>query len=162
MGESHRPNPTQTAIRQIERAERDRQIIELARRGKTTADIARLIGCNPSRVTDARRRALAEVVAEKYADVEYYRAEALERLSVLLDAIWDRAATGDHQHVAEARRIIADMADYTGAKVPLKLDILGAPSEVDLAIQRLDDEIDRRARSAAGETAPAAGVAGRD
>lgn len=159
MNPDGRPNPQQTMDKILVRLERDERIIELTRRGQTIRAIAREVGCDTGTVLHTRKKAIAEARDAMFADVRMYTAESMERLSALLDAIWDRAMTGDHQHVAEARRIIAEMAAFTGAKAPIRVEI--QESAVDAALRELAAELDRRAGGAAGETVALEGTQGR-
>lgn len=159
MNPDGRPHPQHTADKVLARLERDEQIIELTRRGKAVREIAREVGCGVSVVSEVRKAAIAEARDYRFADSLMYAAQSMDRLGALLNAIWDRAMTGDHQHVAEARRIVADMDAITGARAPIKVE-LTPESAIDADIRRLVEELDRRAAGPVGQPAPVEGAQG--
>lgn len=148
-----------TADKVLARLERDERIIELTRRGKSIRVIAREVGCDVNTVLNTRKQAIAAARDEMFADVRMYTAESLERLAALLDAIWDKAMTGDHQHVAEARRLISEMGNFTGAKAPVRHEF--GESDVDRALREMDAVLNRRVAEAAGQIAGVEGEARR-
>jgi hypothetical protein len=158
MGESRRPHPTRTAQKVIEYAERDREIVRLKRRGLTYDEIAATGICTKDAARIVVNKRAREARDEMFTETALYVAESLDRLSALLDAIWDRAMDGDEKAVAEARRIVSDMGDYTGAKAPIRHE--WGESDVDRALRELESELDRRAREAAGQAPPLAIEAG--
>jgi transcriptional regulator with XRE-family HTH domain len=152
------PHPQQTAVKQLERAEKDRLIVELKRRGLSYPEIARQTGVPISTARDSVVRATREAQSLLFPEVALYVAEALDRLGGLLNAIWDRAMEGDDKAIGEARRIISDMGDYTGAKSPIRLEV--GESDVDRQIRELTELLDERSRAVAGQADHPARVAG--
>jgi len=151
MGESHRPRPGQTAIDRLKRAERDREIIQLRRRGTTYQSISELTGVSVQTaaavVSDAARQA-ADLM---FTDASLYVAEKLDQLGMLLNAVWDKAMGGDVKAVDAARHILSDMSDYTGARAPIQYSL--GETDVDRAIRQLEEDLNTRARQAAEQAA---------
>lgn len=159
MNPDGRPHPQHTAEKVLARLERDEQIIELTRRGKAVRVIAREVGCDLNTVLRTRKRSIAEAQDYMFADVRMYVAESLERLSALLDAIWDAAMAGNIKALTEARLIISAMGDFTGAKAPVRHDF--GESDVDRALREMDAVLNRRVAEAAREAADVEGEARR-
>lgn len=153
-----RPHPYQTAVKQLERAEKDRRIVELKRRGLSYTEIAEQTGVPISTARDSVVRATREAQSLLFPEVALYVAEALDRLGSLLSAVWDRAMMGDDKAIGEARRIISDMGDYTGAKSPIKLEV--GEADVDRQIRELTELLDERSRTATRQADHSARVAG--
>jgi hypothetical protein len=158
MGESRRPHPQQTAEKLLARAERDRRIVELKRRGRTYAEIAFEVGCDKNTARVAFMAAVREAAADRFTETALYVAEHMEQLGALLDAVWDRAMRGDDKATAEARRIIMAMADLDGSKAPVKHEF--GESDLDRSIRELGEVLNRRAAAAEGQDAHAALDAG--
>lgn len=158
MGDSRRPHPTQTANKVLDRAERDREIVAMRRRGMTHAEIVEATGVSRDTIRRAVLTAVREAQGDLFAETALYVAESLDRLSALLNAVWDRAMDGDDKAVAEARRIISDMSDYTGAKAPIRHE--WGESDVDRALRELDEVLNARAAEAAGQAGGPAVEAG--
>lgn len=137
----------------LARAEKKTEVVKLRRKGVTFDDITAMTGI--PRATAARwvRAELDQQVAELNTEVGHLRMESLDRLGALLNACWDRAMAGSHQHIAEARRIIDSMADYTGAKVPITFQL--GVGDVDPILAELQRELDRRSAALEGEVVPA-------
>lgn len=138
----------------LARMEKKAEVVKLRRTGMTYDDITAATGT--PRGTAARwvKEEMEAQAKELGREVRFLRAEALDRLGALLAACWDRATAGSYQHIAEARRIISDMADYTGAKVPVKFQL--GVGDVDEVLAELQRELDRRAADLEGEIVPAA------
>lgn len=133
----------------LARAEKKTEVIKLRRKGVTYDDVTAMTGI--PRATAARwvREEMDKQVGELSTEVGHLRVESLDRLGALLNACWDRAMAGSHQHIAEARRLISDMADYTGAKVPVTFQL--GVGDVDPILAELQREIDRRSAALEGE-----------
>jgi hypothetical protein len=157
MGETRHPHPMQTASKVLEREERNRQIVALKRAGLSTREVAERVACGINTVTDVHKSAIAEVRAEMFTDTALYVAESLDRLGALLAALMPRALAGDVKCATECRLIVSAMADFTGAKAPVKHE--WQESDIDRAIRELGQVLDNRAREDARETADAQGAA---
>jgi hypothetical protein len=152
------PHPQQTAVKQLERAEKDRQIVMLKRRGLSYTEIAEQTGVPISTARDSVVRATREAQSLLFPEVALYVAEKLDQLGALLNAVWDDAMAGDIKAVESARHLLSDMSDYTGAKSPIKLEV--GESDVDRQIRELTELLDERSRAVAGQADHPARVAG--
>lgn len=132
----------------LARAEQKTEVVKLRRTGMTYDDISAATGTPRATASRWVQEELAQQSAELSTEVTHLRAESLDRLTALLNACWARAMAGSHQHIAEARRLISDMADLTGAKAPVKFDL--GVGDVDPILAELQREIDRRADALEG------------
>lgn len=130
-------------------AERAQEMVEARRAGKPYHEIAADHGISKSQAFRVVVGAMREARDLMLGEAELYRVEAIDRLTALLGACWDRAMAGSDKHLGEARRIINDLADYTGAKLPVVVEI--GESDVDRALRQLDRLLDERARAAEGQ-----------
>lgn len=129
--------PKQQVLQQLDAAKKRREAIELKRSGMSLDEIV-ATGLYASRgaVSNAIKAGMKMAREEMFAEAELYRAEQLGRLEALLHSCWDRALAGSYQHIAEARRIISDIGDLTGAKAPVRFEI--GEGDVDRLLARLD------------------------
>lgn len=106
----------------------------------------------------AAHNALQRLKAETVATADLYRTEALDRLNALLNACWEKAMAGSERHIDQARKIISDMADLTGAKAPVRVEI--GEGDIDRLLAGLDAELHRRSAAIPGEVVGGAIEAG--
>lgn len=137
----------------LDRAEKKREVIELRRKGVTFDDISVITGIGRSTAHNWVKTELQAKAAELSREVGELRVESMSRLEALLEACWPKAMLGSHQHIAEARRIISDLSDLTGAKAPVKFE-LGA-GDVDRALAEAQRILDERAAAIDAEVVPA-------
>jgi AraC-like DNA-binding protein len=141
-----------------EAARKHKRAIELKRAGWSLDDIAAEVGyANRSGVTRAIKAAMERSRSEMFVSAELYRAESLERLEALLKACWQPAMNGSKDHIAEARRIVSDIGDLTGAKAPIRIEV--GESDIDRLLAGLESELGRRAAAIEGEVVPSSGIA---
>lgn len=149
-------------------AQNQRAALEMKRRGMKLDDIV-AAGLYSSRgaASVAIKSAMERSRREMFVEAELYRAESLDRLESLLNACWDQAIRGSKDHIAEARRIISDIGDLTGAKAPIKFEI--GEGDVDRLLASIDARLEQldpgRAGTLEGEIVPGeieAGPAGAD
>jgi hypothetical protein len=134
-------------------AQKQRQAMEMKRKGATYDEIAAEVGyAYRAGAHHAIKAALEQSRREMFTETELYRAESLERLEALLKACWDRAIAGSKDHIAEARRIISDIGDLTGAKAPIRIEV--GESDIDRLLAGLDAELARRSAAFEGEVVP--------
>ena len=141
-------------------AELRAEVIRLRRAGKMYDEVTAMTGVPRGTAHRWVKEALKAAAAELGEISEVYRAESMDRLTVLLGACWDRAVKGSDKHISEARRIISDMNDLMGAKAPVQVEI--GESDVDRLLRDALEEFgrrtgadDRQAATAAGDQAPA-------
>jgi hypothetical protein len=158
VGETRHPHPMLTAKKILEREERNAEIIHLKRLGHSHREIAKMVGCHPDTITDVHREAIAEVRDQMFTDTALYVAESLDRLGALLAAMMPRALAGDVKCATECRLIVSAMADFTGAKAPVRHE--WQESDVDRAIRELGEVLERRAGADAGQAADPADASG--
>jgi hypothetical protein len=133
-----------------ERAQRHRRAMELKRAGWSYDEIAAEVGyANRSGVHKAIKSALEASRREMFTEAETYRALLLDRLETLLKACWEPATKGSKDHIAEARRIISDIADLTGAKAPIRVEV--GEGDIDRLLAGLDAVLQQRSATLEGE-----------
>lgn len=131
-----------------EAAERDAEIIRQRRSGMLLREIADHHGISTTHTARIIKDAMIQARDLMLGEADLYRVEAIDRLTALLNACWDKAIAGSDKHLAEARRIIDSLADYTGARMPLVVEI--GESDVDRALRELSQLLDSRSAEAEG------------
>lgn len=144
-----RPHPKQKVAYRMEKSERNAAIISAIRRGQPYADISRDFDLSVAHIHRIARTALADMRETLFTEVEMYRAQQLERLGLLLNAIWDRAMMGDEKAVDAARRVIADISRITGVYSEVQIQI--GESDVDRLLRESLEELNRRAAAVEGQ-----------
>lgn len=142
--------PKQQTLQQIQAAAKQQKAIEIMREGGKLDDIvaAGLYASRGSAHT-AIRQALDRSRREMFGEAELYRAQQLDRLESLLGFVWPKAKSGDEKAVAEARRIISDIGDLTGAKMPVQIEF--GEGDIDRLLAGLDKVLNGRAAADQGE-----------
>jgi hypothetical protein len=138
--------------------EKRRKAAELRRLGNSWDDVAAGAGfSDKASAYKGVKALLKEHQSLAYDEIALYRQESLDRLTDLLRVAMTKALAGDEKMMREARLIISQIDDLTGAKAPVQVQI--GESDVDRTIRELSAEIDRRAaaaaREAVGDQAPA-------
>jgi hypothetical protein len=143
--------PTPVSVpRKADAIEKRLKALEVRRTGASYDEVARQSGYNSRGAAYvAVQAALEQSRQEMFKSAELYRAESLERLNALLKACWDRAMEGSERHIDQARKIISDIGDLTGAKAPVRVQV--EEGDIDRLLARLDDELNRRAAAIPGE-----------
>lgn len=144
-----RPHPRRKAGVRMELTERKTAIISAVRRGRRAADIAEEFGVSERQVYRVADEALTQMQTGLFNEVEKYRAQALDRYGALLDAVWDKAMTGDEKSVESARRLVDSIGRITGVLSQVTVQI--GESDVDRALRELDELLNRRAASVEGQ-----------
>lgn len=125
---------------------------ELRRLGNTWDDVAAGSGyADGASAYSAVKALLKEHQSLAYDEIGLYRQESLDRLTDLLKVAMTGALKGDEKMMREARLLISQIDDLTGAKAPVQFQI--GESDVDRTIRELSAELDRRANAAAREAA---------
>lgn len=129
--------PKQQVVREHDAAKKRREAIRIVREGGKLDDVVSA-GLYASRgaASVAIKTGMQEARREMFVEAELYRAQQLDRLETLLSYVWPRCKSGDDKAIAEARRIISDIGDLTGAKAPVRLEI--GEGDVDRLLARLD------------------------
>lgn len=120
---------------QISAVERQRQALELRKRGMSYSDIAAAIGYkSPSGAHQAVAHALKKTLRE---EADGLREMEAERLDALLDAVWDKAMRGNKDAVDRVLRIMERRARLLG------LDAQGPTAAISSDGQTLTVVMDR-------------------
>jgi IS30 family transposase len=120
---------THTTIgEQLEDAERDQQIIALARAGLPTRRIAERVGCHHATAARVVKRLLDETVADQKEEAHAYRARQVERLTDRIARIHESLeGDPDNKDLLKALATFeALLARITGADRP---DVVTATTE---------------------------------
>lgn len=130
--------PKRDMVAQHDAAIKRRKAIEIVREGGKLDDVVSA-GLYASRgaASKAIKDGMRQAQAEMFTEAELYRAQQLDRLETLLSYIWPRCKNGDDRAISEARRIISDIGDLTGAKAPVRVEI--GEGDVDRLLARLDE-----------------------
>lgn len=148
------PNAKSEAIYR-QRAEAAR----LKRMGNTWEEVAATVGYGSrGQAYNAVKALMKEHQSLAYTEIAMYRQESLDRLEMLLKAAMPGALKGDEKMMREARLIISQIDDLTGAKAPVQVQI--GESDVDRALRELSIELDRRSAEVASEAAGAQAALG--
>lgn len=120
---------------QISAVERQRQALELRKRGMSYSDIAAAIGYkSPSGAHQAVAHALKKTLRE---EADGLREMEAERLDALLNAVWDKAMRGNKDAVDRVLRIMERRARLLG------LDAQGPTAAISSDGQALTAVMDR-------------------
>lgn len=135
-------SPKRNLIQEHDAAQKQRRAIEIVREGGKLDDVvAAGIYASRGAASNAIKSGMQRSRREMFAEAELYRAQQLDRLESLLSYIWPRAKMGDDKAVAEARRIISDIGDLTGAKAPVRFEI--GEGDVDRLLASIDAQLEQ-------------------
>lgn len=116
---------------------------EMRRKGHQWQEIADEVGfASRGAACAAVKELLREHQSLAYEEIALYRQESLDRLTDLLKVAMTKAIGGDEKMMREARLIISQMDDLTGAKAPIKVEI--GESDVDRLLREAEAELGRR------------------
>lgn len=161
MGEQTPVNITHPDAEREQVYRRRMKAAELRRLGNTWEDIAVQVGyADRQSAHGAVKLLLKEHQSLAYSEIALYRQESLDRLTTLLKVAMEKALLGDEKMMREARLIISQIDDLTGAKAPIQLEI--GESDVDRTLRELSAELDRRAAEAASQAARGEAATGGD
>jgi hypothetical protein len=149
--------PKQQRVREHDSYQKRLKAMQIVREGGKLDDVVSAgIYASRGAASLAIRTGMEQARREMFAEAELYRAQQLDRLETLLSYIWPRCTSGDEKAVAEARRIISDIGDLTGAKAPVQVEIGG--SDVERFLRAIDAQLEQllggRAPTLEGEVVP--------
>ncbi|MFF6844725.1 sigma factor-like helix-turn-helix DNA-binding protein [Streptomyces tanashiensis] len=133
---THHGSPTvpPSKAKQAVIAQRRSEMLTMKIQGRTAAQIADHFGVSPSTARSDLSRAIRKARQLEVQDAELYRFIQGARLEHLLRAVWP-AATGvpgpdgeavvDLKASEQARKLIVDISDLFGLKVPVRTEISG-------------------------------------
>ncbi|MGW3401199.1 hypothetical protein [Streptomyces zhihengii] len=114
---------------QVEVAERRAKLVKLRRAGINFEDPQILALGYTSRQAASKdfHRTLKKHAAQEAAEVAVYRQESKERLLALLAAVWPDAVAPEPDLKAheQARKIVSDLDELLGTKMPVRAEISG-------------------------------------
>lgn len=153
--------PKQQVAREHDAAVKRREAIKIVREGGKLDDVV-AAGWYHSRgaASNAIKRGMQEARREMFVEAELYRAQQLDRLESLLAYIWPRTVNGDEKAIAEARHIISDIGDLTGAKAPVRLEV--GEGDLDRLLAGLDAVLNGRSAPDSSEIVDGEVVADED
>lgn len=102
----------------IQRAERQRRIVALAKGGASVERIAELLGCHERIVDNALRKAVSSSAKTSAREIESIREMSLQRLDAMLLAIWTKVQEGNLRAIDRALRIEQQRAKLAGIDKP--------------------------------------------
>lgn len=106
-------------------SERRAQILRMKVEGHDAASIAAHFEMSPNTVRKDITRAVRKAKDLEIQEADLYRQVQLTRLETLLLAVWADAKAGDVRASEQARKLIADITDLTGVKIPVRTEISG-------------------------------------
>ncbi len=137
-------------------AEKQRRALALRRGGATYDQISKELGyAGASRAYNLVKDAIAAIPREEAIEV---REMELQRLDVMLVALWPKARAGHAESVDRILRIMKRRAEYLGLDAPKKQEHSGpdgGPIELDAAGERVRSRLALlAARAGTGEATP--------
>jgi hypothetical protein len=106
-------------------AQRRAEILRMKVEGHDAASIAPHFNVSPGAVRKDITRAVRKAKDLEIQEADLYRQVQLTRLESLLLAVWPDAREGDVRASEQARKLIADITDLTGVKIPVRTEISG-------------------------------------
>jgi len=106
-------------------SERRAEILRMKVQGHSTAAIAAHFNMAPATIRKDVQRAFRKARDLELQEADLYRQVQLTRLETLLLAVWPEAQNGDVKASEQARKLIADITELTGVKVPVRTEISG-------------------------------------
>jgi hypothetical protein len=107
-------------------AHRRREMLIMKIQGRTAVEIAEHYGMSPNTARSDLSRAARQAKDLEVQDAELYRFIQGARLETLLKAVMPLAIDdGDLKANEQARKLIADISDLFGLKVPVRTEISG-------------------------------------
>ena len=130
-----------TSRRNLTRAERRRQAVELRIEGHTFEVIGRIMGINRSNAYRLVKSELDQINKETRESAEGLRALEAMRLDSLHRAMWDKAIDGNFQAVDRVLKIMSRRAKLLGLDKPAQERVVAAIKPDDGI---LDDEMSEK------------------
>ncbi|MEO1082405.1 MAG: hypothetical protein AAFY29_22815 [Pseudomonadota bacterium] len=107
--------------RKLQAEENRAEAVRLRKRGKTYQFIADELGITKQSAHAAVQKAMKEIRTRRMEDTETLLTLELERLDMLLDALWDKAMNGQHMPIDRILKIMERRARLLGIDAPLKV-----------------------------------------
>lgn len=106
-------------------SERRAQMLRMKVEGRSVNEIAAHFNTSPGTVRKDISRAVRKAKDLEIQEAELYRQLQAARLETLLTAVWPKAIAGDVKSSEQARKLIADLTDLLGIKIPVRTEISG-------------------------------------
>lgn len=111
--------------KQAETSQRRTEMLRMKNSGMSVGEIATHYGMSPQTASKDLYRAIRKARELEVQEAELYREIQRSRLESLLGGVWDDAKDGDPKASEQARKLISDLTDLLGVKVPVRTEISG-------------------------------------
>lgn len=106
-------------------ADRRAQMLRMKIEGKSVAEIAQHFNMSPNTASKDLSRAISKARDLEVQEAEQWRQIQVSRIETLLAAVWPEAQEGEVRSVEQARKLIADLTDVLGVRIPVRTEISG-------------------------------------
>ncbi|MFB7738209.1 sigma factor-like helix-turn-helix DNA-binding protein [Streptomyces sp. NPDC056112] len=106
-------------------SDRRAQMLRMKVQGRSVSEIAAHFEMSPGTVRKDISRAVRKAKDLEIQEAELYRQLQATRLETLLGAVWPEASAGDVKASEQARKLVADLTDLMGVKIPVRTEISG-------------------------------------
>ncbi|MFJ1900524.1 helix-turn-helix domain-containing protein [Streptomyces sp. NPDC088115] len=111
--------------KQADTAQRRTEMLRMKLSGKSVEQIAEHFGMSRSTASKDISRIIKKARDLEIQEAELYREVQRGRLETLLLGVWPDAITGEPKASEAARKLISDLSDLLGVKVPVRTEISG-------------------------------------
>ncbi|WP_331728848.1 helix-turn-helix domain-containing protein (plasmid) [Streptomyces sp. NBC_01259] len=111
--------------KQADTAQRRTEMLRMKLSGKSVTQIAEHFGMSLSTASKDISRIIKKARELEIQEAELYREVQRGRLETLLLGVWPDAITGEPKASEAARKLISDLSDLLGVKVPVRTEISG-------------------------------------
>jgi hypothetical protein len=111
--------------KQADTAQRRTEMLRMKISGKSVTQIAEHFGMTRATASKDLSRIVRKARELEIQEAELYREVQRGRLETLLLGVWPDAVTGEPKASETARKLISDLSDLLGVKVPVRTEISG-------------------------------------
>lgn len=111
--------------KQADTAQRRTELLRMKLSGKSVAEIAAHFGMSRATASKDLSRIVKKARDLEIQEAELYREVQRGRLETLLLGVWPDAVAGEPKASEAARKLISDLSDLLGVKVPVRTEISG-------------------------------------
>jgi transposase len=104
--------------------ERQLEVLKLRKQGKTYQEIANEVGISKTMAYKIVFKYLERLQREGVMEVDALRAQSANRLHSLLEAVWERALSGDLAAVEQAAKLQDRLDKLYGVHAPVKSEVV--------------------------------------
>ncbi|MFD9721122.1 helix-turn-helix domain-containing protein [Streptomyces sp. NPDC059076] len=116
---------TASKAKQATTSTRRAEMLRMKNAGSPVAEIAAHFGVSRNTASKDLTRAIRKAKALEVQEADLWRQLQAQRLETLLAAVWPEAITGAVKEVEQARKLIADLTELLGVRVPVRTEISG-------------------------------------